>query len=98
MPASFAHACLAALKSRLQIDDCTHDAGRCDANELQQPLSCNQHLEQSRSAGQSATSLLQHSCHCCQLKSKHRPPKIAFLAAVPVVLYLKLSSFGQARS
>jgi len=61
----------------LHIDDCTHDAGRCDANELQQPLSCSQHLEQSRSAGQSATSLLKQACHFCQFKAS-----IGFLTQV----------------
>ena len=67
LPASFAHACLAAVTQRCRST--THDAGRCDANEPQQPLSCSQHHEQSRSAGQSATSLLQHSCRCCQFKA-----------------------------
>lgn len=42
----------------MHVGDCIHDAGRCDPNELRQPLSCSQHHEQSRSAGQLATFLL----------------------------------------
>ena len=95
LPACLVRSCLlSSSHSRVQIDDFTYDAGRCDANELQQPLSRSQHHEQSRSAGQSATSLLKHSCHCCQ----PRPPKLSFWLQCQWWLYYKLSCFGQACS
>ncbi len=89
---------LSSSHSRLQIDDCTHDAGRCDANELQQPLSRSQHHEQSRSAGQAATSLLKHSCHCCQFKASLGGLKMSFRLQCQWWLFHKLPCFGQARS